>query len=166
MRLEFLMFTRKIDRAKRATVVATETNPAGFRIILTRHDTGKPKNSYTRVGAISHTTMSHERENKPDDPQRGGLAIEKAKPKVKKPRLYKVLLINDDFTPMEFVVTVLEQFFQMPRETAVRVMLNVHQKGMGVCGVFTVEIAEMKVRQVLDYAQEHQHPLQCTMEPD
>jgi ATP-dependent Clp protease adaptor protein ClpS len=110
--------------------------------------------------------MSNKRENKPDDGRPNGLAIEEAKPKVKKPRLYRVLLINDDFTPMEFVVTVLEQFFQMPRETAVRVMLNVHQKGMGVCGVFTVEIAELKVRQVLDYAQEHQHPLQCTMEPD
>ncbi len=95
-----------------------------------------------------------------------GLAIQEAKPKLKKPKLYKVILLNDDYTPMEFVVIVLEQVFQLPRETAVRIMLNVHQKGMGVCGVYPCEIAEMKVRQVLDYAREHRHPLQCTMEPE
>lgn len=96
----------------------------------------------------------------------GGTAVQEAKPKLKKPKLYKVILINDDYTPMEFVVVVLERFFKMQREQAVRVMLNVHQKGTGVCGVFPYEIAEMKVRQVLDAAQNEQHPLQCTMEPD
>lgn len=95
-----------------------------------------------------------------------GLALQEAKPKLKRPRMYKVILLNDDYTPMEFVVVVLERFFGLPREQAVRIMLNVHQKGMGVCGVFTCEIAETKVQQVSDFAQEHEHPLQCTMEPE
>jgi len=106
--------------------------------------------------------MSEERQIQRSD----GLALQEAKPKLKKPNLYKVILLNDDYTPMEFVVIVLEQFFQMPRETAVRIMLNVHQKGIGVCGIYPCEIAEMKVRQVLDFARDHQHPLQCTMEPE
>lgn len=95
-----------------------------------------------------------------------GLVVEEARPKLKKPNLYKVLLLNDDFTPMEFVVVVLEQVFAKPREQAVQIMLHVHQKGVGVCGVYTHDIAETKVRQVMDFAQEHQHPLQCTMEPE
>jgi len=95
-----------------------------------------------------------------------GVAVEEAKPKLKKPQLYKVLLMNDDYTPMEFVILVLQQFFTMPREKAVRVMLNVHQKGKGVCGVYTHEVAESKVRMVLDFASENNHPLKCTMEPD
>ncbi|MDH3690250.1 MAG: ATP-dependent Clp protease adapter ClpS [Gammaproteobacteria bacterium] len=95
-----------------------------------------------------------------------GLALQEAKPRLKKPRMYKVILLNDDYTPMEFVVIVLERFFSLPREQAERIMLHVHQRGMGVCGVFTCEVAETKVRQVLDFAQEHEHPLQCTMEPD
>lgn len=95
-----------------------------------------------------------------------GLAIEEAKPKTKKPRLYKVLLHNDDYTPMEFVVDILQHIFSLQREQAVRVMLNVHQKGLGVCGVYACEIAEMKVKQVLDHARDNQHPLQCTMEPE
>ena len=95
-----------------------------------------------------------------------GTVVEKTKPKLKKPKLYKVLLLNDDFTPMEFVVEVLEQFFSKPREQAIQIMLHVHQKGVGVCGVYTYELAESKVRQVLEFAVEHQHPLQCTLEPD
>lgn len=95
-----------------------------------------------------------------------GVAIEEAKPKLKKPKLYKVLLLNDDYTPMEFVVIVLQRHFQMTREKAVRIMLNVHQKGQGVCGVYTGEVAESKVRQVLDFAAANDHPLQCTMEPE
>lgn len=95
-----------------------------------------------------------------------GLAIEEAKPKLKKPQLYKVLLLNDDYTPMEFVVLVLQRIFGMSKEKAVRVMLNVHQKGQGVCGLYTCEIAEAKVRMVMDFAREDNHPLQCTMEPE
>lgn len=78
--------------------------------------------------------------------------------------MYKVFLLNDDFTPMEFVVTLLEQLFGMDREKATRVMLQVHSKGKGICGVFTYEIAETKVAQVSEYAQQHQHPLMCSME--
>jgi ATP-dependent Clp protease adaptor protein ClpS len=95
-----------------------------------------------------------------------GPVVQEAKPKLQKPRLYKVLLLNDDYTPMEFVVIVLERFFHKNREEATRIMLHVHQKGVGMCGVFTREIAETRVRQVLSYAQEHRHPLQCTMEPE
>jgi len=93
-----------------------------------------------------------------------GLALEEAKPKLKRPPMYKVVLLNDDFTPMEFVVEVLERFFGMSREKAVQIMLHVHTRGMGVCGVFTREIAEMKVLQVNDFSHTNQHPLKCTME--
>jgi ATP-dependent Clp protease adaptor protein ClpS len=100
-------------------------------------------------------------------PQSGdGLVVQEAKPKLKKPQLYKVILLNDDYTPMEFVVRVLERFFYKNREEATRIMLQVHTKGMGVCGVFTRDVAETKVRQVMFSAQENQHPLQCTMEPE
>tara|TARA_A100001037_G_scaffold7707_1_gene7655 strand:+ start:479 stop:805 length:327 start_codon:yes stop_codon:yes gene_type:complete len=93
-----------------------------------------------------------------------GVVVEEAKPKLKKPPLYNVVLLNDDYTPMEFVVHVLEQFFSLDRETAVRVMLHVHTQGKGVCGTFSREIAETKVAQVNDYSRENQHPLLCTME--
>ncbi|MGD2083066.1 MAG: ATP-dependent Clp protease adapter ClpS [Chromatiales bacterium] len=93
-----------------------------------------------------------------------GLAVQESRPKLKRPPLYKVLLLNDDYTPMEFVVQVLETFFQMNREKATQVMLHVHTRGMGVCGVYTREIAETKVSQVNDYSRDHQHPLLCTME--
>lgn len=93
-----------------------------------------------------------------------GLTVEEAKPKLKRPPLYKVVLINDDFTPMEFVVQILEKFFGMNREKATQIMLHVHTRGKGVCGVFTHEIAETKVAQVNEYSRRHQHPLLCTME--
>jgi len=86
--------------------------------------------------------------------------------KTKKPSLYRVLLLNDDYTPMEFVVFVLERFFNRSREQATRIMLHVHQKGVGLCGVYTYEVAETKVAQVLDLARRHEHPLQCVMEKD
>lgn len=93
-----------------------------------------------------------------------GLAVEEAKPKLKKPPLFRVVLLNDDYTPMEFVVEVLELVFGMDRPKATRIMLEVHTKGKGVCGVFTYEIAETKVAQVSSYAEQHQHPLLCTLE--
>ncbi len=92
--------------------------------------------------------------------------VVKARPKTKKPSLYKVLLLNDDYTPMEFVVHVLERFFGKSREEAVDIMLLVHRTGVGMCGVFTYEVAETKVTQVIDFARQHQHPLQCTMEKE
>ena len=92
------------------------------------------------------------------------LAVQEAKPKLNKPPLYKVVLINDDFTPMDFVIEVLTQFFSMPEEKATQVMLHVHTRGIGVCGVFSKDVAETKVQIVNDYSREHQHPLLCSME--
>lgn len=94
----------------------------------------------------------------------GTAVITRTKPQVKRPSLYRVLLLNDDYTPMEFVVHVLENFFNKNREEATRIMLHVHQHGVGECGVFTYEVAETKVTQVMDFARKHQHPLQCVME--
>ncbi len=100
-----------------------------------------------------------------DEPGGGvGLVVEEATPKLKHPARYHVLLLNDDYTPMEFVVDVLQHIFGLDRIRATRVMLEVHTKGKGVCGSFTYEIAETKVAQVLAYARQHQHPLLCTME--
>jgi ATP-dependent Clp protease adaptor protein ClpS len=90
--------------------------------------------------------------------------ITKVKPKTKRPSLYRVLILNDDYTPMEFVVHVLEKFFQKDVEAATQIMLHVHHHGIGECGIFTYEIAETKVTQVMDFARKHQHPLQCVME--
>ena len=132
---------------------------------------------------MSLSSIASERagnENRPDEPGNGdgvgggddigggtgvGIAT-RTKPKTKKPALYKVLMLNDDYTPMEFVVLTLQRFFRMSIEDATRVMLHVHQRGVGVCGIFTYEIAETKVNQVIDFAREHQHPLQCTMEKE
>lgn len=90
--------------------------------------------------------------------------VTRTRTETRKPSLYKVLLLNDDYTPMEFVVHVLQRFFRMSMEDATRVMLHVHQRGVGVCGIFTYEVAETKVTQVMDFAKQHQHPLQCTLE--
>lgn len=90
----------------------------------------------------------------------------KTRTKTKKPSMYKVLMLNDDYTPMEFVVLVLEQFFEKQHEEAIKIMLHVHQKGVGICGVFTYEVAETKVTQVMDFARKHEHPLQCTLEKE
>jgi ATP-dependent Clp protease adaptor protein ClpS len=92
--------------------------------------------------------------------------ITKTRPKTKKPSLYKVLILNDDYTPMEFVVHILEKIFNKNREDAVQIMLHVHRHGVGVCGVFTFEVAETKVAQVIEFSRRHQHPLQCTMEKE
>ena len=96
-----------------------------------------------------------------------GIGVDtKVRPKTKKPSLYKVLLLNDDYTPMEFVIHVLERFFAKQHEEAVEIMLHVHQRGVGICGVYTFEVAETKVTQVIELARRHQHPLQCTMEKE
>ena len=108
-----------------------------------------------------------------NDENRGGGAggpatsvIAKVKPKTKRPNLYRVLILNDDYTPMEFVVHVLERFFQKSRDQATQIMLHVHRRGVGVCGVYTYEVAETKVTQVMDLARQNQHPLQCTIEKE
>jgi len=93
-----------------------------------------------------------------------GLVIQEQRPKLKQPPMFKVILLNDDYTPMEFVVYVLETFFKMDRDQATRVMLNVHTKGKGVCGVYTRDVSETKVSQVNEYARTNNHPLMCDME--
>ncbi len=105
-----------------------------------------------------------DRTRKGEDEGTGTSVATKVKPQTKRPNLYRVLLLNDDYTPMEFVVHVLERFFSKDREEASRIMLHVHQHGVGECGVFTYEVAETKVTQVMDFARKHQHPLQCVME--
>lgn len=100
-----------------------------------------------------------------DEDAKTGL-VTKTRPKTRKPNLYKVLLLNDDYTPMEFVVLILEKFFNKHHEEASRIMLHVHQRGVGVCGVYTFEVAETKVTQVMDFSRQHDHPLQCTMEKE
>lgn len=109
----------------------------------------------------------------PNNPNDGDLGndsgtgvVTRVKPKTKKPSMYKVLLLNDDYTPMEFVVHVLERFFHKNREEATQIMLHVHRRGIGICGVYPYDIAETKVMQVIDFARKNQHPLQCTMEKD
>lgn len=109
---------------------------------------------------MGHDTMSNNQEHRGDE----GLALEEARPRLKEPSMYKVFLLNDDYTPMEFVVTLLEKLFGMSREKATRVMLQVHSHGKGICGIYTYEIAETKVAQVSEYAQRNQHPLMCSME--
>ena len=94
----------------------------------------------------------------------GDVAVQQAKPRLKQPPLYKVILLNDDFTPMDFVVEILTDFFNMSEEKATHVMLQVHTQGVGVCGIFTKDVAETKVHIVNDYSSEHHHPLMCTME--
>lgn len=109
--------------------------------------------------------------NGPDDggeesPEEESGLLLKTRPKTKKPAMYKVLLLNDDYTPMEFVVHILERFFNKNRQEATDVMLHVHRRGVGVCGIFTYEVAETKVAQVMDYARQNEQPLQCTMEKE
>lgn len=108
--------------------------------------------------------MAQKDKEKHEEGQDSGVAVQESRPEVKEPPRFKVILLNDDFTPMDFVVEVLQTFFGMDRENATRIMLHVHTKGKGVCGVYTRDIAETKVAQVSRFAREHQHPLLCTME--
>ena len=114
---------------------------------------------------ISQPDIIHAMAQKDDGDTGTGLGVAtRTRTRTKQPTPYKVLMLNDDYTPMEFVVAVLQQFFRMSIEDATRVMLHVHQRGVGVCGVFSYEVAETKVTQVMDYARQNQHPLQCTLE--
>jgi ATP-dependent Clp protease adaptor protein ClpS len=121
---------------------------------------------HTSVEAVRTNVASMS--NRAHDPDSGtvGQVVTRPRDKTQKPSMYKVLLLNDDYTPMEFVVHVLERFFSKGQEDATRIMLHVHNHGVGICGVYTYEIAETKVTQVIDFARQHQHPLQCTMEKD
>ncbi len=129
-----------------------------------RHET-QFRSSAIEPPLAATTAMSDTGKDGDDHNPTTGIAV-KARPKTKRPAMYKVLMLNDDYTPMEFVIHVLERFFSMGHERATQVMLHVHQRGVGVCGVFTYEVAETKVNQVMDLARQHQHPLQCTIEKD
>ena len=108
------------------------------------------------------TKLQEDRDDDADGRDRGTAVITRTR--TKKPSLYRVLILNDDYTPMEFVVNVLERFFSKNREQATKIMLHVHNHGVGECGVYTFEVAETKVSNVMDFARQHQHPLQCVME--
>jgi ATP-dependent Clp protease adaptor protein ClpS len=128
---------------------------------IDRGETGVP----LRGQAGKRILMSRKNENGDEGDVRGGI-VTKTEPKTKRPSLYKVLLLNDDYTPMDFVVYILERFFNKQTDEAHRIMMHVHQKGVGVCGVYTYEVAETKVAQVMNFSRQHQHPLQCTMEKE
>jgi ATP-dependent Clp protease adaptor protein ClpS len=115
-----------------------------------------------KVCGVEFIRMSHEDDREKGNPGTG--VATRTRPKTKKPSLYRVLLLNDDYTPMDFVVHVLQKFFSKVAEDAMEIMLHVHHNGVGECGIFTFEVAETKVTQVMDFARKHQHPLQCVME--
>jgi ATP-dependent Clp protease adaptor protein ClpS len=159
-RIEPTNWSRK---AVRTLVAMTE----GLTLILTQ---SLAMQGMTQFG-MTQSGLTMAGKGRPGGPDRGGDdgrtdLVTKTRPKTKKPSLYKVLLLNDDYTPMEFVVLVLEKFFGKNHDEAYHVMMHVHQKGVGVCGVFTYEVAETKVTQVMDFARQNGHPLQCTMEKE
>jgi ATP-dependent Clp protease adaptor protein ClpS len=125
--------------------------------IATAAETSQP-----RAQPVRMADDDRKRKGEPGGP--GTSVITKTKPQTKRPNLYRVLILNDDYTPMEFVVHVLERFFGKDHEAATRIMLHVHHHGIGECGIYTYEVAETKVTQVMDFARKHQHPLQCVME--
>src|ERR1700745_2535958 len=133
----------------RSTSTAISSGPAPSRPAALTASAPRLSNDENRNGGANRPATS---------------GITKANPKTKPPSLYRVLILNDDYTPMEFVVLVLERFFNKDHETATRIMLHVHHHGIGECGVYTYEVAETKVTQVMDFARKHQHPLQCVME--
>jgi ATP-dependent Clp protease adaptor protein ClpS len=125
-----------------------------------------PTQHYQQHNAMRRTAQTMSEDNHNDDGDTSTGVVVKTRPKVKKPSMYKVLMLNDDYTPMEFVVLVLEQHFHKTRAEATEVMLHVHRRGVGICGVYTYEVAETKVAQVVDFARKHDHPLQLTLEKD
>ncbi len=132
--------------------------------MLNSHEDSKRLNYVTIGLTATADVVRMQGDGDRNDPGRGTAVITRTKTKTKKPSLYRVLILNDDYTPMEFVVHVLERFFQKDREAATRIMLHVHNHGVGECGVYTFEVAETKVSQVMDFARQNQHPLQCVME--
>jgi ATP-dependent Clp protease adaptor protein ClpS len=136
---------------------ASEFPPSGLGVRLGR--------GAARVAVRDGQDSMSDNDKRGGDGPNTGVVV-RARPKTRKPAMYKVLMLNDDYTPMEFVVHVLERFFQKTREEATRIMLHVHRRGVGVCGVYTYEVAETKVTQVMDLARQNQHPLQCTIEKE
>ncbi|MCK9918641.1 ATP-dependent Clp protease adapter ClpS [Microbacteriaceae bacterium K1510] len=128
----------------------------------TDSDFSRPAAPHASRGVPRMADDDRKKKGEPGGP--GTAVITKTKPQTKRPNMYRVLILNDDYTPMEFVVHVLERFFGKDHEAATRIMLHVHHHGIGECGVYTYEVAETKVTQVMDFARKHQHPLQCVME--
>ncbi len=130
------------------------------------------QNAFIENTLFPWMTPRMDNDGQPADPDRGGEErrqtglLLKPRPKTRKPNMYKVLLLNDDYTPMEFVVHILERFFNKSRQEATDIMLHVHRRGVGICGIFTYEIAETKMAQVMDFARANEQPLQCTMEKE
>lgn len=143
-----------------------ETAGSASRVPLS--DRAAYRSASRSANRSAYGVMSSDKDDQGNKGGRGGDTgvITQTKPRTKKPSMYKVLLLNDDYTPMEFVVYVLQRFFQKSGEDATTIMLHVHQNGVGICGVFTYEVAETKVTQVMDLARQNDHPLQCTMEKD
>ncbi len=150
-------------QANKDTVLSAAERAVSFCRTIIDGERGLQTRPAVPYFRLMQTYMAQDDDEKPGGTPGVGLAT-RTRPKTQKPSLYKVLLLNDDYTPMEFVVHVLKAFFQMDTDQATRVMLHVHQKGVGVCGIFTYEVAETKVTQVMDFAQKNQHPLQCTLE--
>ena len=134
-------------------------------ITTMRHEAGSAEGRTVRSELPDPAVMAGKRDERDQDPGGPGTSvIAKTRPQTKRPSLYRVLLLNDDYTPMEFVVHILQKFFNKSTDDATRIMLHVHQHGVGECGVYTYEVAETKVTQVMDFARKNQHPLQCVME--
>jgi ATP-dependent Clp protease adaptor protein ClpS len=129
-----------------------------------REHAGRPPSHLAAPTGARDPQRDNERGNERGGDGAGTSVITRTRTQTRRPNMYRVLLLNDDYTPMEFVVTVLRKYFNKGPEEATRIMLHVHQHGVGECGVFTYEVAETKVTQVMDYARKHQHPLQCIME--
>ncbi len=143
---------------------AAETASAGFTGKAMMRDERRSAVGGTRLMAGPGRGGNRGKGQDAGDDGSGTAVIAKTSPKTKRPNMYRVLLLNDDYTPMEFVIHVLERFFNKSREAATQIMLHVHNHGIGECGVFTYEVAETKVTQVMDFARKNQHPLQCIME--
>ena len=148
------MSTSKMLNAS-ADTMTTATDHSPLRATPAAAAAGRPR-------GMADDDRNNKRKGDPGNP--GTAVITKTKPQTKRPNMYRVLILNDDYTPMEFVVHILERFFGKDHEAATRIMLHVHHHGIGECGIYTYEVAETKVTQVMDFARKHQHPLQCVME--
>ena len=124
------------------------------------------RNGKRMINCLSHVDTNDSSNQRPPEIEPNNGVVLEEKPKTRKPSMYRVLMLNDDYTPMEFVVLVLQSIFGKSNDEAINIMLHVHQKGVGICGIYTFELAETKVTQVMDLAQENQHPLQCTLEKE
>ena len=137
---------------------------AAMPVTMSDASTRVPEAAAGPVARVPARLANDDRKRKGEPGGPGTAVITKTRTATKKPSLYRVLILNDDYTPMEFVVHVLERFFSADHEAATRIMLHVHHHGIGECGIYTYEVAETKVTQVMDFARKHQHPLQCVME--